>query len=214
MLSLYPESPTSSPCTILKLQLECFQRCAACDLISRQSVSSSTWPWCQLASWSVSKMVRTQPERGPSIWASASGLCSPATTHFFVILLSDFMPGRHIHKINHSYQIQPDLGRLKLVDTLPRAVRKFLSICLACLSIDGDLSIKSRPREATYPFNCAQSRGLFLFLFLLRIFLFFFCTLEDLKLSSGRVLLMVTSKRLLHCHKPVGQMRIGQRKPI
>lgn len=93
---------------------------------------------------------------GPSIWAAGQMpalFVLRATTHFFVILLSDFMPGAHIHKINHlADPIRDAIGpwKVKACRYTPetRAVRKFLSICLACLSIDGDLSIKSRPREA------------------------------------------------------------------
>jgi len=79
-----------------------------------------------------------------------------------------------------SKQIRADLGRLKLVATLPRPVRKFLSICLACLSIGGDLSIKSPGRPHSHLTVRSPEIAFESDIFSI------FCTLEDVKLSSSR----------------------------
>lgn len=54
-------------------------------------------------------------------------------SHFFVILLSDFMPGSYIHKINHSHNSNNNNNNVTCVVVNSRkvkSVRKFLPVLI------------------------------------------------------------------------------------
>lgn len=64
-------------------------------------------------------------------------LCDATSSHFFVILLSDFMPGSNIHKINHSHTTAWLVLLLLLLSTRGRlsGCGSFFCSLFACLSM-------------------------------------------------------------------------------
>jgi len=96
------------------------------------------------------------------------------------------MPGSHKHKIDHSCpwsRADPtDSSRpwkVKACRYTPETRAEIFSICLICLSIDGDLSIKSPGRPHRHLTVNSPEIGFVSVIFTFR-------TLEDLKLSSIR----------------------------